>query len=212
MKENSGSSVTAMMVTHELGGAPVPAGFVSRGAQQKPHYTQQLACKENILEQPDALGTSLHNSVGPLRPSQPQHLPPVNSFPAPLHPEVSREYFAEPVDQITSASSEYRGHMSPLPNHFLLSSGHAHLRTRQQQQPQQTFRLRFGRQILSCDTLGNELVNPLPQLKWVRSADLWWTMRSKDVSKTTPEVELHIHHPEILSSMRVILLDWMMEV
>ena len=60
--------------------------------------------------------------------------------------------------------------------------------------------------------MDSRMANPLPQLKWVQPADLWWTMRSKDVTKAAPEAELRLHHPEILSSMRVILLDWMMEV
>ena len=179
-----------------------------RGGQKQ--YTQQLSCKENVLEPGGGLGASLHTSVGPLRQRQ-QQLPLNGCLPA-LHLEVNRDCIMEPaMDSLTtSAPLDLRGHTPSLPSHFLLSSAHAHLHARHQQQ---TCRLRFGRQILACDAVGSRgLGSPLPQLKWTRSADLWWTMRSKDVSKATPEAELRMHHPEIMTSMRVILLDWMMEV
>lgn len=53
---------------------------------------------------------------------------------------------------------------------------------------------------------------PLPNLQWTQSSDLWRKMRAKDVTKVAPETELRLHHPGILPNMRVILLDWMMEV
>ena len=53
---------------------------------------------------------------------------------------------------------------------------------------------------------------PLPDLQWARSSDLWRRMRAKDVTKVAPETDLRMHHPDILPNMRVILMDWMMEV
>ena len=53
---------------------------------------------------------------------------------------------------------------------------------------------------------------PLPQLSWANSGELWTEMRAKDVSKTAPEDGLRTLHPDILPSMRTILLDWLMEV
>jgi len=53
---------------------------------------------------------------------------------------------------------------------------------------------------------------PLPTLQWTSAERMWQTMRAKDSFKAVPEAELCGSHPEILSSMRIILLDWMMEV
>lgn len=53
---------------------------------------------------------------------------------------------------------------------------------------------------------------PLPRLAWANSVDLWRQMRAKDTTRATPETELRMRHPSILSNMRTILLDWMMEV
>ena len=53
---------------------------------------------------------------------------------------------------------------------------------------------------------------PLPDLQWARSSDLWRRMRLKDTTRVAPETELRMQHPNILPNMRVILLDWMMEV
>lgn len=61
-------------------------------------------------------------------------------------------------------------------------------------------------------TGGSVTFTPLPDLQWTHSADLWRRMRAKDVTIVAPETELRIHHPGILPSMRIILMDWMMEV
>lgn len=53
---------------------------------------------------------------------------------------------------------------------------------------------------------------PLPDLQWTQSTDLWRRMRAKDLAKVAPETDLRIQHPGILPSMRIILMDWMMEV
>ena len=54
--------------------------------------------------------------------------------------------------------------------------------------------------------------SPLPSLHWACSAELWGQMRDKDVVKSAPEADLQLRHPGIVPSMRVILLDWMLEV
>lgn len=54
--------------------------------------------------------------------------------------------------------------------------------------------------------------SPLPVFQWARSAELWGQMRDKDVVKSAPEADLQLRHPGIVPSMRVILLDWMLEV
>ena len=61
-------------------------------------------------------------------------------------------------------------------------------------------------------TGGSGTFTPLPNLQWTQASDLWRRMRLKDVTKVAPETDLRILHPGILPSMRVILLDWMMEV
>lgn len=55
-------------------------------------------------------------------------------------------------------------------------------------------------------------LSPLPCLSWTNSASLWQQMRHKDTCKPAPETDLHLRHPCILPSMRMILLDWMLEV
>lgn len=195
MKENSATSEAMMMVTQDV--------RVPRGVQK--HHTQ-LACKENVVsEHCEGLGTSLHTSVGPLRPRQQQQLPACSGV-QPLHLEGrGNTELDAAVTPKNTVPLEFRGH-GPVPNPFQ-STGHtAPVRSRQ---PQQS-RLKFNRQMMSLDSA--VVGSPLPQLKWVRSAELWWTMRSKDISKAAPEAEMRLHHPEILSTMRIILLDWMMEV
>lgn len=54
--------------------------------------------------------------------------------------------------------------------------------------------------------------SPLPSLSWTSSDHMWRDMRLKDVVKSTPEADLLLRHPGIVPSMRVILLDWMLEV
>ena len=60
--------------------------------------------------------------------------------------------------------------------------------------------------------MGGETFTPLPALQWTQASVLWRRMRLKDTIKVAPETELRLQHPGILPSMRVILLDWMMEV
>lgn len=55
-------------------------------------------------------------------------------------------------------------------------------------------------------------LSPLPPLQWAHSGDLWRQMRDKDMIKSTPESEVQRQHPGIIPSMRVILLDWVLEV
>ena len=55
-------------------------------------------------------------------------------------------------------------------------------------------------------------LSPLPSLQWAHSGDLWRQMRDKDVTKSASETEVQIRHPGIVPSMRVILLDWILEV
>lgn len=57
-----------------------------------------------------------------------------------------------------------------------------------------------------------ERTSPLPTLSWTSSEHMWRQMRLKDVVKCTPEADLQLRHPGIVPSMRVILLDWMLEV
>lgn len=54
--------------------------------------------------------------------------------------------------------------------------------------------------------------SPMPRLAWVQSAALWAQMKDKDYCIAAPETSLRLHHPNLLASMRTILLDWMMEV
>lgn len=59
---------------------------------------------------------------------------------------------------------------------------------------------------------GSVTFTPLPDLQWTQSTDLWRRMRAKDMAKVAPETDLRLQHPGILPSMRIILMDWMMEV
>ena len=198
--------------------------------QQQQQQCAKFACKENILEHNDGLGNPIHINTGPLRPKQrhqqllQQQPPPVQlALPTPVHEhqygqqhyqysELRKEYNPEPID-LTPTSSEHHKSLdttpttATYPRHFFPSGAPPHVRSRQQQ----SCKLRIS-QLISCDSSEPTPTSPLPSLQWVRSADLWRTMRSKDVSKAAPEAELRLHHPGILSSMRVILLDWMMEV
>ncbi len=64
----------------------------------------------------------------------------------------------------------------------------------------------------SSDVFPPERSSPLPPLSWTASGHMWQQMRLKDVVKSTPEADLLLRHPGIVPSMRVILLDWMLEV
>ena len=63
-----------------------------------------------------------------------------------------------------------------------------------------------------CYVWGPASTSPIPSLKWADSQELWREMRAKDVSRPAPEAELRLKHPSILPNMRIILLDWLMEV
>lgn len=204
MKENttatSDTSESGMMSTQEL--------TITLNSSRLQRQPIQLACKENIMEQSDGLGIPAHSTSTVLRPrrQQQQQLQMYGFQPA--HLEVNAECLSESVGESLAIknpnplTSDLRGHQS----HFL-SLSHTHVRTR----PQQACKLRIS-QLMSCDMPDTTNSSPLPHLQWARSATLWRTMRSKDVSKVAPEAELRLRHPEILSSMRIILLDWMMEV
>ena len=58
----------------------------------------------------------------------------------------------------------------------------------------------------------SETRSPLPSLRWAASGEVWAQMRQQDVVKSAPEADLQVRHPGIVPSMRVILLDWMLEV
>lgn len=186
MKENSGSSESVMLKQMNPDLAPAAV----------PRLQKQLACKENISEYSEGLGELFPGSSMRQRQLMSNH-----------QLEVVSEHDLTPKST-PSSGSEYRGQAG-------FPSAHAHLgRTNRPSHAQQNCKLKIS-QLMSCDTAqqqGNASGNPLPHLQWVRSADLWWTMRSKDVSKAAPEAELRLRHPEILSTMRIILLDWMMEV
>ena len=223
MKENIGDTLMLTAQEPPTTATTAPAASFATGClmannnnsnthnrMQKCCYSH-LACKENVLEVhqvvTEGLGTSIHNGVGPLRPTWPvQHQQQQQQQQLPLHLQAAE---VEPgnLEVVSPVPLDPRG---PLLNSF----GHTHMvrATRQQQQQQQqsqlACKLRFSQQLGSCDVERS----PFPQLRWAQSADLWRTMRSKDIVKAAPEAELRLHHPEILSSMRVILLDWMMEV
>ncbi len=237
------------MINQELS-LTTPFGYVPRlyslhhGGQQQQQQQQQqlLACKENILEYNDGLGSSSSSSSTSfvsLRPKQQQQLYQYavgSGYHQQQHLEVGGECISDEVvlDALTpgnnphpaSLSSEYRGshtnfHQSQFLSASLGYSGHAQsghaaaaTTTSTTNRLQQThFRRMKITQLMTCDSLDSSGVStPLPHLQWVRSADLWRTMRSKDSTKAAPEAELRLHHPEILSNMRIILLDWIMEV
>ena len=168
-------------------------------APAPPLPTTQLACKENIVEPSDIYASMSLRPRPPLQHQQQQQQLQMYGFrPVPAL-EVDMECLSEGFLETLVVKT-------PTPHqqtHFL-SSGHTHARTK-------PGKLNFLTPPL--DVLENSSnSSPLPQLQWARSAALWRTMRSKDVSKVTPEAELRMRHPEILSSMRIILLDWMMEV
>lgn len=204
MKENS-VGTSESMANQELNLTPV--GCVPRLQKQ---YVQ-LACKENISEYNEGLGHSMHINLAPRRPIKQQQHSATSGYHQMSCLEVNKDCICETaIDTLTpnnappTSALEHRAHVS-YPSHFLPS---AHTR---QQPHQQTCKFKIS-QLMSCEQLECISVSPLPHLQWARSADLWRTMRSKDVSKAAPEAELRLHHPEILSSMRIILLDWMMEV
>lgn len=194
MKENSTSTSEIMMMTDD--------------PRLQKHFTQ-LACKENLIEHSEGLGTSVHATVGPLRPRlQQQQLTLYQQLQPHPHLEPERESAPDPSLDVqtpkNSAPSVFPSHFQPRAR-----GGHYLRTTPRPLPPQHPCKLKFGHQVMYDMGLST---SPLPQLKWARSADMWWTMRSKDVTKATPEAALRLHHPEILPSMRIILLDWMMEV
>lgn len=229
MKENCSSGTE--MISQEFS---VPSG--SSYMTKLQHQYTDLACKENILEQQtESLGGLLHANVGPLlRPKLQQQ----QVFPPPTATSYSHQQscgVAE-VEQClveygsTQGSSGNINHVTPQTecgsklsqlnlevNHY---QGRALMPTSTQSlsvlsiQQQQSCKLRISSLMGSCDSSESNhmLRSPLPNLHWVHADELWQVMRSKDTSRVAPEAELRVRHPGILSSMRVILLDWMMEV
>ncbi len=64
----------------------------------------------------------------------------------------------------------------------------------------------------SLPCVSSDQRSPLPTLRWAASGEVWDQMRQQDVVKSAPEAELQVRHPGIVPNMRVILLDWMLEV
>ena len=194
MKENSTSTSEIMMMTDD--------------PRLQKHYTQ-LACKENLIEHSEGLGTSIHATTGPLRPRLQQQQLTLYQQPQQPHPhlEPAREDAPGPTLGVQTPKNTTPSGQVVFPSHSL---SRGHLRTPRPQPPQHPCKLKFGHQAMY--DMGALKTSPLPQLKWARSADMWWTMRAKDVTKAAPEEALRLCHPEILPSMRIILLDWMMEV
>ena len=252
MKENTSSS-EGMMINHHQEPGIAPVGFAAPKHHVQRQYTQQLACKENILEYSDGLGSfsttsssSSSSTFVSLRPKQQQQQQLYQYAVGAYHPhphaqpqqqqqleikgdclpdQVVRDSLVHPsnLHHPAPSGSDYRGHANFHQSHYLSSSssfsytGHAQsataATTTAARQQTHFCKLKIG-QLMSSDSLdsGGGVTTPLPHLQWARSADLWRTMRSKDTTKAAPEAELRLHHPEILSNMRIILLDWMMEV
>lgn len=228
MKENSTNSTTATTTTSKEEMLQEIDPVIPKLQKQ---YAQ-LACKENVLENSmEGLGLASHtNNVGPLRPThqlsstsasgglQPQQTLLTAYFPS-QHIELSRERVVLPEHPLTPSDCDF-GEFEVISIHHqhqqdghvaLASTGHAHYSHAGGRTKQQACKMKIS-QLMSCDVSECENANPLPRLQWARSAELWQRMRSKDVSKVAPEAELRLRHPGILSSMRIILLDWMMEV
>jgi len=208
MKENSGGLPDVTMAGQE-GFNLTPVVCIPRLSR---HHVQ-LACKENISEYNESFSQSVVVNSVPRRPMKQQQLqqffqPNMCHQPQTQQLEVNRDYTSDAILDGAIPKHvgpvERRNHVNGQ-GHFLPPSH------RQQQQHQSSLRLRFS-QLISHETPDPVNVSPLPHLPWAQSDDLWKTMRSKDVSKAAPEAELRLRHPEILPSMRVILLDWMMEV
>ncbi len=215
MKENSAVTETTMPMLHQSNMETTPAGCVSRLQKQ----CAQLSCKENVLDYEEGLGHSIEMTSGPLRLIQQQQQPSLyaHHHQQNHHLEVNRESILEQAldASIPVTSSGYADQFSSSDVNSGGVQGHIYrgkAPQRQQQAHHQNCKLKISQFMSSENPEHSSKMNPLPQLQWVRSADLWRTMRSKDVSKVAPDSDLRLKHPGILSNMRMILLDWLMEV
>lgn len=203
---------------------------------QKLQSTQpsSWACKENLLTSSDSQPSSVyhtrskrhHSPVGPhqsfLTSNHGQlEVSRYNLFPPP--PGLSTSFHHSKPD-LTSMelyedefSDNYQDSCVPV---NITTTALAPLNRQKLQRPISTSHLFAQKEVSSLHPgsfpfgLGTMPSNssPLPPLQWAHSGDLWRQMREKDVTKSTPEVDVQIRHPGILPTMRVILLDWMLEV
>lgn len=203
-------------------------------------YTE-LSCKENVLEQTEGLlHIGIGPLLRPKQLEQQQmfSLPSASAMPYTNQQacdvsKVERECLVEDdsipgaggnADHLTLQAecgnklSRMNLEVTPCQGHMMMSTTTPALPARpihQRQPQQQTCKLRISKLLgLSNSSSESEqtLRCPLPNLQWVHADELWQIMRSKDTSKVAPEAELRVRHPGILSSMRIILLDWLMEV
>ena len=224
MKENCSSGAEIFSVA--------PSNTYITKLQQQ--YTE-LACKENVLEPTDDL---LHSSVGPLpRPKQLEQ----QMVPLPVSMSYGHQHGCSAIEKECLVETEFMpgigGNVNyltpqmecgnqlsrlnlegtPYQGHNFMLKSTSSMPDRpiyQQQQQEHICKLRISNLMGSADTLESECTPrcPLPNLQWVHADELWQIMRSKDTCKVAPEAELRVRHPGILSSMRIILLDWVMEV
>ena len=215
----------------------MPSGNAYMAKLQKQY--SDLACKENILESAaESLGNFLQVNGPMLKPKSEQQQqnpvsqPPVTSY-GHFHQgcgtvEIDNDCFIDhiftPISTVIDPAhltpqTECSTRLSqlnleiPYQTHFLSPPSDSPSPPNLLQQ-QKSCKIRISSLLGSSSLLETPKSTrcPLPNLQWTSAERLWQTMRAKDVSKAAPEPELHNRHPGIMSSMRIILLDWMMEV
>ena len=202
MKENW--SCGAEILYNETYDVNLPdTGFETKFQQQ----SEDLTCKEGFEER-RGLENLLQESVGSLRPV-------ANGV------DVEHDYLSEHV--FMSLSGANSSLLTPLTQTCdepsLVEVEHTFALISAESLPtDQMHELMCKRSIStlmeSCSSSECEhiLKSPLPNLPWINSDEFWHMMRLKDTSEMAPEAKLRDRHPEVLPSMRVILLDWLMEV
>ena len=178
---------------------------ITNGFQQLVPKLQpiHLACKENLV---------VHNSTIIERKPQPLSTQQPLARVIPSELEVNKEcissFVASPVNGLLSAPDSSTIYGTAFSSN--LSAGQS-LAVPHQSSGLQVLEGQLLRD-LAMYSAKVGTYSSLPNLQWVDSGELWRQMRSKDVTKAAPETELRNRHPGIVPSMRVILLDWMMEV
>ncbi len=233
-KENCGSA--AESIRHELV-ASASVGFVT-----KPHKScSDLSCKENMLDPTEGLASLLQvNSGQMLKPKpvqqqqqqqQPYTVAPLgtnygNTQTTGTKQEMDQDCYIftpnsntisdgtsahlTPQTECSTRLSQLNLEKIPYQTHFLSPPSNSPSPPNLNQQ-QKSCKIRISSLLGGSEHPATPRC-PLPNLQWTSADKLWQTMRSKDATKVTPEGELLSRHPGILSSMRIILLDWMMEV
>ena len=186
------------------------------GGMMKPRTSQQPAMP-SVVSQPPVTSafTQLTCSGGQTDVSSQLDCFPDHVF-TPLTTVVDPTHLTPQTAECSTRLSQLNLEMVPYQSHFLSppSDSPSPPGLQQQQQQQKSCKIRISNLLgfRSSLTKSRPPVCPLPTLQWTSAEKMWHTMRAKDSFRAGPEADLYHNHPEILPSMRIILLDWMMEV